>query len=255
MKYLSIVKTAVFALLIGVSPALAQQPQLINLPLTRPGEPVTLDIGIQSARIEVIGEQRDDAQFEIMVADGRRKIVTPSGTQSLKGGGYTLEVEEDDNEISVDTDWRTNKVDVKARIPLEADLYLDTINDGEIIVNNIRGNLELQNTNGPITAKNISGSVIAESINDTIDVSFSRIDDVSATSFESINGDLILTVPANAGVRLFLDTAQGEIFSDFEVDVEPTKPTIERNEGRSGVEVRIESVIIANINGGGPVVR
>ena len=45
---------------------------------------------------------------------------------------------------------------------------LHTVNDGEIIVSNLIGNLELYNTNGPITARNISGSVIAESVNDTI---------------------------------------------------------------------------------------
>ena len=77
----------------------AQDAQVINVPLSRPGEPIHLEIGIQSARIEVIGEDREDAQFEVSVADGNRKIVTPSGTKSLKGGGYALEVEEDDNEI------------------------------------------------------------------------------------------------------------------------------------------------------------
>ena len=43
-----------------VTPAFAQnQPQVINIPLTRPGETVNLDISILSARIEVIGEDRE----------------------------------------------------------------------------------------------------------------------------------------------------------------------------------------------------
>ena len=256
MRTFSIRVALVFALLVASASALAQgSPQTINIPLSRPGEPISLEIDIMSARIEVIGEDRDDVEFQITVLETERKIVTPSGTQSITGGGYALEVDEHDNQISLDTDWRDNKVAVVARIPNRADLSLSTLNDGEIIVSNVTGNLELDNMNGPITATGISGSVIAESMNDTIDVSFVAIDDVNATSLESMHGDLSLRLPAGAGAQLHLDSSQGEIISDFEVDVQPTPPTVERDERRGGVAIRIESVIIANINGGGPVIR
>ena len=236
-------------------PRLAQQPQLIDVPLSRPGDPVYLEIGIQSARIEVIGEDRDDAQFEITVADGNRRIITPSGSQSLKGGGYSLEVAADDNDIYLNTAWRINPMPVLDRIPRRADIELSTINDGEIIVSNITGNLELYNTNGPITARDISGSVIAESVNDTIDIAFNRLGEDSASSMESINGDLILGLPEGAGVTAHLDSSRGEIYSDFEVEVRPVERVVERDDTGRGVSIQIESVIVADINGGGPVVR
>lgn len=238
-----------------VAPVLAQQPQVIDVPLSRPGDPIRLEIGIQSARIEVIGEDRDNATFEVTVADGNRKIVTPSGTHALKGGGYSLEVEEDDNEITLDMDWRVNKVTVIARVPRHADVELQTINDGQIIVSNLIGNLELYNTNGPITARNISGSVIAESVNDTIDIGFTSLDPDNASSMESINGDLILGLPEGVGVTTHLDTSGGEIYSDFEVDVQPAEHVIERDEDDDRTSIYIESVIVAKINGGGPIVR
>lgn len=237
------------------APAVAQEPQVINVPLSRPGEAIYLEIGIQSARIEVIGEDREDAMFEVTVADGDRRIITPSGSQSLKGGGYSLEIEEDDNEISLDTDWRMNKVLVVARVPRNASVELQTVNNGEIIVSNLTGNLELYNTNGPITATNISGSVIAESVNDTIDIGFTRIDPDNASSMESLNGDLILGLPAGASVTTHLDTSRGEIYSDFEVEVRETESVVDRSEDEDGVSIIIESVIVADINGGGPTVR
>jgi len=248
---------ATFALILMAlaAPVFAQQSQVIDVPLSRPGEPIYLEIGIQSAHIEVIGEDREDASFEVTVADGNRKIVTPSGTQSLKGGGYSLEVEEDDNEISFDMDWRVNKVKVIARIPRHADVELQTINDGEIIVSNLIGNLELYNTNGPITATNISGSVIAESVNDDIQISFASLDLDNATSMESINGSLVLGLQDGESVTVQLDTSRGEIYSDFEVEVLPNKPVVEREDDEDGVSIFIESVIVANINGGGPTIR
>ncbi len=252
-----LIQTALAVLLTAVTGlAVAQNtPQVIDIPLSRPGEPVNVDINIVSARIEVVGEDRQDASFEVSVLDGTRNIVTPSGTQTLKTGAYSVEVEERDNTISVDTDWRANKVAVLARVPRNANLELSTVNDGEIIVSNITGKLVLENVNGPITATQINGSVIAESVNEDITVSFTGISADQAMSFTSVNGNLNLGLPANTGAELHIDSAEGEIVSDFEVDVQPSRPIISREDGRHGVEVKVESVIVANINGGGPVIK
>lgn len=249
-----------FALLIAlacmaVTAQARDEPQVINIPLSRPGEPVSLDMSILSAHIEVIGEDREDAQFEVSVLDGSRKIITPSGTRELNVNAYSVDVEARDNRISVDTDWRANNVRVIARIPRQADLDLGTVNDGVIRVSNITGNLTLKNVNGPITATGISGSVIAESVNDTIEVRFDHLDGDGAMSMVSVNGDLILGLPANAGAELHIDSAEGEITSDFEVDIVPNKPVVTRDDTQGGVEVKVESVIVARIGGGGPVFK
>ncbi len=202
--------TIVLVSILGAAPVAAQdQPQIINIPLSQPGEPMTLDISIQSARIEVIGEDREDAEFAVSVEQGSRKIITPSGTQSITTSAYSLEIDEEDNYISVDIGWRANKVSIVARIPRRANLELSTVNDGEILVSNIQGSLELDNINGPITANNISGSVIAETVNDSIDVSFLSIDGSNAMALISLNGDIVLGLPGTAGAQLHIDTAEG----------------------------------------------
>jgi len=244
------------ALLLTLSTGIAfAQPQVIDIPLSRPGETVNLEISVISAHIEVIGEDRQDASFEVSVQEGTRKIITPSGTQSLKTGAYSVEVEEQDNHIEVDTDWRANKVKIVARVPRNTNLDLSTVNDGVIIVSNINGKLVLENVNGPITATNINGSVIAESVNENISVSFSGINKDQAMSLSSVNGDLTLGIPDGTGAELHIDSAEGEIVSDFEVDVQPSKPVMSRESSRHGVEVSVESVIIANVNGGGTVIK
>lgn len=246
----------ILATILAAATAAAQgQPQMISIPLSQPGDPYTLDISIMSAHIEVIGEDRQDLEFAITVEQGDRKIVTPSGTKPITIGAYSLEVDEEDNYVSVDTDWRADKVTVVARVPRSGNLELSTQNEGEIIVSNITGNLELDNLNGPITATGISGSVIAESLNDNIEVSFSSIDTSEAMALISMNGDLSIGIPGNAGVQFHIDAAEGEIYSDFEVEVQASEPVIERREDRGGVAVRVESVIIANVNGGGPVIK
>lgn len=193
--------------------------------------------------------------FEVSVAGGQRRIITPSGPQPITGSSYAFEIDEADNEISFDSDPRADKVTVLARVPSRAHLSLSTVNDGEIIVSNIVGNLALSNVNGPVTARNISGSVIAESVNAAIDVSFAKIDEVNASSFETINGDITVGIPVDAGAQVHLDSGQGQITSDFEVEIMPTDGTVTRDDNGNGVAIRIENVIIATINGGGPVLR
>jgi hypothetical protein len=231
------------------------QPETINIPLSRPGEPMSLRIDIISARIEVIGEERKDVELKVTLSAGRRKIVTPSGAKMLSGGGAGLEISERDNRVNIDTDLPTNPIAIVARVPRRAKLNLSTVNDSEIVVRDIVGDLELENVNGPITATNITGSVIAESVNNPIKVGLSGVATDAATSLSSLNGDITLMLPAAARAEFHLDTAQGEITSDFELDIKPSKPLIERKEGRSGVSVRMEDVVIATVNGGGPVIR
>lgn len=228
--------------------------EIITVPLSRPGEPVALDVDVLSARIEVVGEDRQDAQFSIRMIGGERRIKTPSGTKTLAGGGG-VSVEEQDNRISIDSETHMNRVEIVARIPRRANLDLSTVNNGEIIVRDVTGTLQLENVNGPITATNIDGSIIAESVNQKIDIGFANVGKDGATSVATLNGDINISLPPNAKAELRIDNARGEIESDFELDVKPTKPTLERKEGRPGVSVRLEDEIVASINGGGPVIK
>jgi hypothetical protein len=68
----------------AAAPSAAQgKPEIFNIPLSRPGEPISLDVGMKSAHITVIGEDRADAEFEVSIESGERVIVTPSGPQSI----------------------------------------------------------------------------------------------------------------------------------------------------------------------------
>ena len=260
----AIVLAAILVNALGAAVALAQapaaapaqsQPETINVPLSRPGEPMSMSIDILSARIEVIGEERKDVALTVTLSGGRRKIVMPSGTKTLSGGGSGLEISERDNRVSIESEGGPNPMTIVVRVPRRADLNLSTTNNGDIMVRNVVGDLQLENINGPITATNITGSVIAETVNTPITVGLTAVAAGGATSLSTLNGDVTLTLPANAKAELHLDSARGEIVSDFELDVKPSKPVIERTQGRGGVSVRMEDVIVATVNGGGPAIR
>lgn len=240
----------------GVLCAQAPAPaETVTVPLSRPTEPMSLNIELMSARIEVIGEERKDAQLSITMLAGERTVRTPSGMKSLSGGSGALKVEEHDNVVTVDSELPTGKSSIVVRVPRRANLALSTVQDGEIIVRDVTGTLQLENVNGPITATNINGAVIAESVSNEINVGFAAVNASEATALSSISGSITLKLPAKAGVELRLDSANGQIDSAFELDLKPTRPAIVRNEDRNGVSVRIEDAVVATINGGGPVIK
>lgn len=237
-----------------VSPAYSQSTP-ITIELSQPGQPMTLKVGILSANITVIGEPREDVQMEVDGGDGERRIITPTGGQKIGGGSYKLSATEDNNVVDVSSDWRMSTIDITARVPSDATLNLWTTNDGTIVVNGVIGEMQLQNTNGPITVTGAAAAVIAESVNEDIAVSFSDMTNVTATALTSINGDLLVGLPERTRAQLHMDTARGEISSDFEIEVQPSEPKVSRSNDNGTIEIAVENMIIANINGGGPVVR
>jgi hypothetical protein len=184
------------------------QPETITVPLSRPGEPISMHIDIMSAHIEVIGEERKDVSLAVTLTGGRRKIVTPSGAKTLAGGGAGLEINERDNRVSIESDGPPNPVSIVARVPRRAKLDLSTVERGDIVVRDIVGDLQLENVNGPITAKNINGTVIAETVNAPIDVGLTAVAPGGATSLSTLNGAITLALPANVKTEQTADRAQ-----------------------------------------------
>ncbi|MEO1575333.1 MAG: hypothetical protein AAFU65_10290 [Pseudomonadota bacterium] len=245
----------VFVTLCSVTPPARAEGAQMNIELSQPGQPMTLEIGMLSANIRVIGERRDDVQLDVDAATGERRIVTPSGSKAIPSSSYKVSATEEDNVVEVNSDWRVSTVDIVARVPVGATLDLWTTNDGTIVVEGVSGEMNLRNINGPITVTGASSAVIAESINEDIEIGFASLESVSASSLTSVEGNLRVALPNRPQVQLQIDTARGEISSAFEVDVVPSAPSVTRKDEDGEVEISVENVIVANINNGGPVIR
>ncbi|MEL6216193.1 MAG: hypothetical protein AAFQ99_11030, partial [Pseudomonadota bacterium] len=186
---------------------------------------------------------------------GQHRIVTPSGTKSIPNGSYRVSATEEDNYVEVSSDWRVSTVEIVARVPNTAALELRNINDGTIVVEGVSGEMNLRNINGSITVTDAASAIIAESINEDIRIGFTSLADVSASSLTSVEGNLKVSLPDRSKAQLHIDTARGEISSAFEVDVVPSQPSVSRTDEGGEIEISVENVIVANINGGGPVIR
>jgi hypothetical protein len=129
------------------------------------------------------------------------------------------------------------------------------VNAGDIVVTGVDGELDVNDVNGSVTLNNVSGSAVAHALNGRLLATFSRVNPQKAMAFSSLNGDIDVTFPADLKANLSLKSDRGEIFSDFDVQVQASAPQqiVEDGRGHGGKYlVKIDKAVHATINGGGP---
>jgi len=242
---------ATLAILAAAGPARAQDTQTFTVPLSRPGQPAHLEVDLINGRIIVIGEDREDMEVSVNASGSKRRIVTPSGSKPIPVTSYALEIDESNNYVEIDSDYRSGPMTVTVRVPTRTDLELDTVHDAGIDVSDVTGDLELSAVHGPVSATNVRGHVIAETVHGELNVEIAEVSNGRPMAFSTVHGDLTVAFPDDFGADISIQSRNDEIYSDFEdVEVMATKPKIERNGG-----IILEQALNLRINGGGTPVR
>ena len=123
------------------------------------------------------------------------------------------------------------------------------------MVENISGEIEVNNINGGVKLTNVSGSVIAHALNQNVVVKLNKVTPDKSMSFSSLNGDIDVTLPADIKAKAKLKTDNGEIYSDFDIKIDPgSRQARDRRWPLDGgkYRVRIDKAMYGIINGGGP---
>ena len=166
-----------------------------------------------------------------------------------------LSVEEENNQVRVSVDAVNRTTDLTITVPRHASLRLSCINDGDIHVSDVDGELDVNDINGSVTLANVGGSAVAHALNGRVLVTFNRVDPQKPMSFSSMNGDIDVTFPASLKANVSFQSDQGEVYSDFDVQMQQSAPqqVTEDRKGNGGkYRVRIEKAVKGTINGGGP---
>lgn len=199
-------------------------------------------------------DEHDDDEHDNRNHDDNRNKNSGSkdGLKRVSGGGMDLEASENNNYVVVQSDSWNNSINLEIEVPLGFDLEAHTYNDGDLMVTNLQGKVELTNYNGEITALNISGSVVATTYNGEIKVSFDKVTDDAPMSFHTYNGDVDLSFPAATKATFKMKTEQGEIYTGFEMNVVSTGPKKVEDSKSGKFRIIIDDWKKGDINGGGP---
>ena len=238
--------------------ALAQdQPDRVSVPFSDPSRPKMLKASVLNGSINVKGYDGKEAIVEARGEGSRRRRdrEVRDGMHRIDIGGSGLSVEESDNVITVGTRSLNENVDISIQVPFNTSLKLHDVNGGEISVDHIVGDVEIDVTNGKATATHISGSAIVHALNDRVLVTLDKITADKPLSFSSLNGDIDVTLPADLKAKVKLKSDNGEVYSDFDIKQEPNpaNPKVSETHGKDGhFRVQFDKVTYGSINGGGP---
>lgn len=250
MKTFKFLFTLLLSLLFGVFTSLAQEQ--IVIPLSNPGEPGQLELGIVRGSISVSGS---DTEEVIISYDGDRAMdeapENRNGLRRISNNSVGFEVTENDNKVEIGGAPPQSQVNFTITVPRNFSLYLSTVNGGNIQVENVNGEMEISNVNGGVSLTNVGGSATVNTVNGNITASFNSINRESPMAFSNVQGDIDITLPADAGVRAKMRSEWGEVYTDFDMEID--RSNRESIEADSDVyRVSINNWIIGRINGGGP---
>jgi hypothetical protein len=254
MKTMKIVSSLVLAtVLAGELPAQTEsKPQQLVVPLSQPDKPCKVKVSALYGSIKVVGYEGKDVVVDVETEKHSESSTSGGGMKRIGGGGAEVTAQEDDNHVTVSAGL-SRVVRVTVKVPQSvAELTVSTVNDGDISVSNVSGQMEINNVNGWIHCENISGSVVANTINGDLIVGFKAIDPKAAMAFSTLNGKIDVTFPADLKANVKLKAEQGDIYSDFDVDVEKGHPTVEKKPEDHMYRINIDDWVLGKIGGGGP---
>jgi len=237
-----------------------------SLPLSKPGEPVSIDIEIYRGSVTLVGYKGDVIEISAKTStfSGKDKDLkkvkgranknnssrSTEGLKSVKSQGMRLEIEERNNEVEISSEVSNQHVDLIIKIPQRSSLEVDLYKGGDIKVEGISGSLELESYEGMIIAKDISGPIVAETAGTDIVVSFSDFTKKSPSSLTSHMGNVDITLAKTIAANVNVQTYQGEIFSGLDKDF-TVVDDIKKNKKGKKQAVVLGGLMQAKVNGGG----
>lgn len=125
------------------------------------------------------------------------------------------------------------KLQFTIKVPFNTSLCISAVNDGDIIVSDVTGLLDLSNVNGSIKAEGVKGTTDAHTVNGDITVTYVSVPS-DASSYNTVNGNLNVTYPSTLSADLEFKSLNGNFYTDFnEVETLPFK-AIKSNEQEGG---------------------
>lgn len=142
-------------------------------------------------------------------------------------------------------------LNITLRVPKNIKLEVSTVNNGEIVVSDMRGSyINANNVNGGIDLNNITGQTNVRCINGAVNISYADNPNASSTYY-SLNGDIHLTYQQDLSADIAFKSMNGELFTDFEITKQFVKTTKDKGGQGTKATYRYESKPVVQIGKGG----
>jgi len=200
--------------------------------------------------------RHSEAYLDVMQEDKKareEKEKKIAGMKRLSGSSSGLEVEEEGNVVTVSAQSWKAATDLVIQVPRTTSLEIRSSMDGAVVVEGVTGEIDINNINGPVTLSSVSGNTLVHTVNGDITVVLSRVAADKPLSFSTMNGDIDVTLPPDVKANLKMKSEQGEIFSDFDINMtrQPAKAEAAEKTEQGKYRIAFDKSLYGVVNGGG----
>jgi hypothetical protein len=229
-------------------------PDRVSVNLSDPARPAFIKASMVNGGITVKAYEGKEVIVEARTRNEEREK-NSGGPKRLNISTTGLSIEEENNEVRINTESYARTIDLTISVPVHTSVKLRAVNDGDITVSGIEGEIDVDDVNGAVTLNNISGSAVAHALNEHVHATFVKVNSQKPMAFSSLNGDIDVTFPADIKANVSIRSDRGDVFSDFDVQLQASAPKQEVEDGRGKggkYRVKIDKTVHGTINGGGP---
>jgi hypothetical protein len=181
-----------------------------------PSKPGTVKISLGRGELHVQGT--DTAEVTVKsdassVASKPRKdgmrVLSAASSFALKESGNVVTLD-----AAVEWGGKGNS-DFRLTVPRNTTVIVQNAWGGDITCSSINGDIEINSMHGEIRLDDVAGGIVVGTMNGEIRATIRELNEGRPLSFTSMNGEVVLRVPANARANVSLRTQNGTMLTDF----------------------------------------
>lgn len=214
----------------------ATEPTVVRSKFSDATKPGTLKVSLPWADLRVIGTDTPEIVITSTLAQKGKKEADPDGFRRLDDD-VSFEIVEKDNVATVlmsgENPWASQGAEFNIQVPRNTRLVLRTEAGGDIKVENIDGDIDVNSMNGEVALTDISASAVVNTMNGEVIATFKQAP-TKPVSITSMNGEVDVRLPADTKANLRLRTHNGSIRTNF-----PEGALVTKTEKLNGVRTRV----------------
>ena len=216
---------AAAALAFAAPRALGAEPNANVLTFSDPSQPGTVKVNLGRGELHVQGA--DTAEVSV-----RSEAGSPAAAKPRKDGlrvisaAASYSFRESNNVITLDataSEIGRSQASFHLTVPRHITLVVQNARGGDVQCVGLTGDVEINSMQGTIQLEDVSGGVVVGTMNGEIRASIRALQDGKPLSFTSMNGEVVLRVPADAKASVRLRTQNGSVLTDFDESALITK--------------------------------
>jgi hypothetical protein len=223
---------AALAFAATVLPAQPEGGSTARTKFSDPAKPGVLKLSLPWAEVRVTGTDDNEIVVSSTLDQKGRSETDDEGFRRLDEE-TTFELVEENNVATVriagDNAWAAHGAEFEIRVPRSTSLVIRNQAGGDIAVEGVEGDLDINSMNGEVRLVDIASSAVVNTMNGEIRATFKRAP-AKPVSISTLNGEIDVRLPGDTKANLRMRTHNGSIRTNFSDQVLQTKT--EKTTGR-----------------------